>query len=144
MSAWLCSQDHLNLITNASPHPNENTFKMLLEENLNSLRARYGDEIDADEGKFSASYRFEPIDPAALIERVYTERRSLAQHYPAVSQPVTPDRIAAQVRQSAKSYDYQSCEHDGWPQSEACRIVSKLVEDIPENEKLETQALWAF
>lgn len=145
MSAWLCSQDHINLITNASSQPTEATFKMLLEENLRSLRHRYGEkEIEENEGKLAADYKFEAIDPAALIKRVYAEQQDRADGYRAVTQEVTPARVMAQIRKSCASYGYQACEHDEWPNTAACALVDHLQVKIAENEKLEDEALWSF
>lgn len=145
MSAWLCSQDHINLIVNASPTPDETTFKMLLEENLRSLRARYGEkEIDENEGKSAADYAFEKVNPAELIRRVYAEKQDSAKYYAAVTHEVTPDRIAAQIRKACDSYSYQSCEHDEWDTSAACALVKAIVAAYSEHEKLEAQALWSF
>lgn len=145
MSAWLCSQNHINLIVNASDNPTEEAFKMLLEENLNSLRARYGEkEIDENEARIAADFRFEPIDPARLISRVYAERQDFAQHYKAVTQEVTPARIAAQIRQSCASFDYQSCEHEEWTDTQACALIKVTAAKYPGDEKLDGEALWSF
>jgi len=145
MSAWLCSQDHINLIVNASDDPNEETFKLLLEENLKSLRYRYPGRDFLQEWEDAAkSYQFERIAPIDLIQRVYAEQRDLAKGYPAVTQGVTLERVRAQMRQSCASLDYQSCEHPEWETSKAHAIVHGVMNNTPANERLENEALWSF
>ena len=147
MSAWLCSQDHINLIVNASDDPNEETFKLLLEENLNSLRYRYRyakSDFLQDCDVAAKSYQFERIAPIDLIQRVYAERRDLANRHPVVTQEITLDRVRAQVRLSCDSFDYQSCEHPEWEMSKAAAIVHGIMNNTPANEQLEDEALWSF
>ena len=145
MSAWLVSQDHLNLIVNASELPNELWFGVLLRENLRSLSQRYGEkEIEENEGKIAQDFKFERIDPAELIKRVYAEKHHSAHHYPAVGQPVTPERIAAQIRQSCDSFDYQSCETEDYYETPAAQLVKLVREANTAPEEMEREALWSF
>lgn len=145
MSAWLCSQDHINLIVNASDDPTEETFKLLLEENLNSLRYRYPGRDFLQEWEDAAkSYQFERIAPIDLIQRVYAEQQDRANGYPAVTQEVTLERVRAQVRRSCASFGYQSCEHPEWGMSRAAVIVQAVWNNTPANDQLEEEALWSF
>jgi len=141
MSAFLCSQDHLNLIVNATPFPSENMFKLLLQENLRSLSARYGAGTDED---CAADYTFEEITPRDLIARVYSETDSSADLYPAIKKPLTEERIIAQIRKACECYDYQACETNDYYETTASKLVTLLLDTYQENEKLENEAIWGI
>jgi hypothetical protein len=118
MSAFLCSADHLSSLVNAlryedtycrlddvvSPGkgtPAERGFSMLLEENIKSLRARYGDDDDWTEDARCMHY-----NPKARANSIL------------------------EVIKLAHSYEYQSCEHAEWKESQACRFIRRLISEM--------------
>ena len=146
MSAWLCSQDHLNLIVNAHPNPelrNGQSFHLLLNENLRSLSARYSDSADWQSD--AADYRFEAIEPWDLIKRVYGEQApDRGRFYAAITRPITGPAVAAQIRKACDSYGYQSCETDDYDTTPAAAFVKEVFENYGDHPELEKGALWAF
>lgn len=141
MSAFLCSQDHLNLIVNSTPIPSENMFNILLQENLRSLAARYGEGTDKN---CASDYAFEEISPSDLIARVYSESDSSASLYPAIKNELTEERVIAQIRKACDCYEYQACETDDYKQTLAARLIDLIRDTYPENEKLENEAIWGI
>lgn len=148
MSAWLCSQDHINLLANSNHWCDDRkaAFDMLLEENLRSLRHRYAGRDFLQEYEDEAKgYTFERVSPIELIQRVYAEQKDRARYYPAVTQPVTLERLRAQVITSCHAYDYQACETDDYRTTPAARFVRAILEETPlVKEKLLDEALWSF
>jgi len=145
MSAFLCSQDLINLIVNASDKPSARLFRALVNENLASLRFRYGDAaISKHDEKDAKQYKYEKITPRELIARVYSESQGSAKYYPAVKMNLTDDLIAAQIRKACVCFDYQSCEHPEWNDSKVCFIVEQTMMKYPGNDKLEDACLWGF
>lgn len=141
MSAFLCSQNHLNLIVNSTPFPSEHMFKMLLRENLRSLSARYGQGTDED---CASDYEFEEISPRDLIARVYSQRESSSRLYPALDKPLTDERIDAQIRKACDCFDYQACETDDYKETLAAQLVDLIRQTHQANEKLENEAIWGI
>lgn len=141
MSAFLCSQDHLNLIVNSTPIPSENMFNLLLQENLRSLAARYGKGTDQD---CASDYAFEEISPRDLISRVYSETDSSVSLYPALKKELTEERVIAQIRKACDCFDYQACETDDYKETLAARLIDLIRDTYPENDKLENEALWGI
>lgn len=141
MSAFLCSQDHLNLIVNSTPIPSENMFNILLQENLRSLAARYGEGTDQD---CASDYAFEEISPRDLIARVYSRRGASASLYPSVKKQITEERVIAQIRKACECFEYQACETDDYKQTLAARLIDLIRDTYPENEKLEDEAIWGI
>lgn len=109
MSAWLCSPKHLSILVNAAQTVRpanggvskqmREDFKMLLTENLKSLRARYDDGAD----EWHAAAKAYRMDSKATAVK------------------------AADVIKLAHSYAYQSNEHDGWETSKAREYIRDLV-----------------
>jgi hypothetical protein len=100
MSAWMCNDDHLSVLTDAlhlfnivpDGQTKEQTFAALHLENERSLAYRYGDPIsDTHEG-----YR---RPPEVRPEDIYT---------------------------LSFSYKYQSCEHPGWYVSDVYAWIKTL------------------
>jgi hypothetical protein len=116
MSAWLCSEEHLNCIVNAVAG-NAKDFKMLLKENLRSLEARYPGRDFLKEWKSDArKMKFKPAGQGDLT----------------------------QVIKCCDSFDYQACETDDYDASKAkvfVEVVRKAAillggkSDGPEYEK---------
>ncbi len=161
MSAWLCSQDHLNLIVNSHPSGgSEEDFNMLRAENLRSLRARYGvkkvdegwDDEDTSWAKTAAGFQYEKIDPVELVKRVYDEQdERTKQFYPASAKPVTPQAVHLQVITSCASYDYQACETDDYQDTPAAKFVTEAAKKAAkatgfnlEDGDLPDGCLWSF
>ena len=146
MSAFLVSQDLLNLIVNTGPcEPEEATFQLLLNENLRSLQHRYPGRCQ-DEEALANSYRFERIAPVELIERTY---RSLDERiragYAATKHELTIERARAQVVAACDCYDYQSCETDDYYSTPAALLVNAVRNDFPPPPKnLISEAVWGF
>lgn len=147
MSAWLCSQDHINLIVNAHPDPeqrNGQSFHLLLNENLRSLDSRYSHRVD-EHADWSKDYQFEAIEPWNLVKRVYAAAdEHHKKYYPATGKTVTAPRVGAQVRHSCDSFDYQSCENDDYYETPAAKFVQEVRDFYKGSKKLEDEALWSF
>jgi hypothetical protein len=81
--------------------------QVLRRENATSLFWRYGHRADGMVGDdhLDGHYRFHGVEA-----------------------PLDDGAVLTAVR----CYAYQSCEHDGWPDSEACRLVDELSERIIE------------
>jgi hypothetical protein len=98
MSAWLCSQEHINCIVNAIGGDNRN-FRLLLKENLRSLATRYPGRPFLREWKEEAmTYAFKPAKPGDMT----------------------------QVVKCCDSFDYQACETEDYNQTKAKAFVEKV------------------
>jgi hypothetical protein len=129
MSAWLCSEEHINLLVNASDDPHcEDNFKMLVKENIRSLGARYpgrdfldGWKKDARRFKFK-SHRPAEIVTAALANDPHRDKRG----------PINCKdgaRITAtQILKACACYDYQACETDDYYDTKAAKFVNAVRE----------------
>jgi hypothetical protein len=113
MSAWIVGSDHLDMLLTAAvdwnlldPEEADATGRMLWRENLASVAYRYPDDIDGDRpGPLS----FKDSDVDTYEFRNY------------------PGRVDPQVVEfAALSLRYQSCEHPGWPSSQASAFVARL------------------
>lgn len=119
MSAFIVTDDHINaLVAYAvreqiyfSPLPNAACVKiydlnapeigrLLMDENVASVNHRYQGRIDEDEKNAAAAYTYADF-PRALT------------HIEAIK--------------AAHCLDYQSCEHDGWDNCTAQRILKAIV-----------------
>jgi hypothetical protein len=100
MSAWLCSENHINLLAAFADNP-PTTFKLLVAENIRSLEARYPGRDFLEEWKQEASqYKYNPE----------TER------------PTDQTLIV----KCCDCYDYQSCESDDWDVTEAYGFINAV------------------
>jgi hypothetical protein len=108
MSAWLCSDKHINLLATAitnnriggwstAPNTTKSVAQMLLDENIMSLEARYG------KGESGRAHEMTGDTP-----REYLQLKPLA------------------IIKLINCYQYQSCEHAGWKESDACRATEQL------------------
>lgn len=114
MSAFLCSNKHLSTIVRAAiPGSGVATFpygdkrltrkelgQLLLDENIRSLKARYGDR----HGVIESETRF---------------RMELVEY---------PDPVAA--IKLINSYQYQACESDDWEQTEAYKVSEAIKDGL--------------
>lgn len=106
MSAWLCSEYHINAIVNAVAGT-EKDFKMLVKENLRSLGARYPGRDFLAEWKADARvYKFCPTAPAVSL---------------------------TQLVKACDCYDYQACETDDYKSTAAAAFVAIVREDALRN-----------
>ena len=95
MSAWLCSEEHINVIVNTIGG-DAGDFILLVNENLRSLEARYpGRDFLKDWQREAGAYRFKQAAPGNMT----------------------------QVVKCCDSYDYQACETEDYEASMASVIV---------------------
>lgn len=81
----------------------DETVRVLLAANLDSVRYRYGDEEYPEGG----------ADIEAQTRRYQSSGYVLSD---------------AEAVRACDCLEYQSCEHDGWQESEACRILAAIRE----------------
>ena len=106
MSAWLCSENHINLIASFAANP-EAAFKILVDENLRSLSARYPGRDFLDEWKQEAAqFKF---CPSSLAFR-----------------DIANTQEATLIVKQCDCYDYQACETDDYSMTEAARLVEAV------------------
>lgn len=117
MSAWIVSKKHIDYMVTAIIHaelsadsPDE-IGRMLWRECLASVAARYPDDKDGD--------RPGPIDFRDGDVDAYTWAE-------------TPVLAGGWLKDTLACYRYQSCEHPGWPASEASALVEKLYATVSE------------
>ena len=115
MSAWIVSRFHIHQLVTAidtyvcSHRGADRTRDMLLwNECIDSVKYRYNDEPLQDLPG--------PIDETYLYFYIKPQRQ------------LTP----VEVHTMTRSYQYQSCEHDGWEASEACHLTDALLQAIEE------------
>lgn len=87
------------------------TGRMLWAENLASIHYRYPDTLEGGEYPAHIDFRASGVD-------TYTWT------------PNAAGLNAAEVREVAKSYEYQSCEHPGWSSSAANAAMGRLAEAV--------------
>ena len=120
MSAWIVSKEHIDVLVKARSvyarsywvatfDPDE-TGRMLWRENLRSLKARYPEDEDGE--------RPGPIDFADedVDLYVYTDPGFVP--------------TLGEIFMAISCYEYQTCESDGWRQTEAakwCRDLTAAV-----------------
>jgi hypothetical protein len=147
MSAWLCSQEHINLLVNASKHPREQDFDMLVKENLRSLEARYPGRDFLDEWKTHArTFKFRADKPSAIVSTALVKN---ADH---VRGPIGVDSArvtATQIVKAADCYDYQACETDDYNTTQAAKYVTEVRKQAvaaggESTGKLYDALLWGF
>jgi hypothetical protein len=126
MSAWLLTDTHISVLVGARTRfgPSPTVFpnidddalgRTLLRENMLSLATRYGDKIDEDR---IARYRTDP---------------SVAQRFGAVA-----------IIKAVHCYQYQACEHDAWPESDAYEYCKQLIEHMTQHLPGYGDAAWAI
>jgi hypothetical protein len=69
------------------------------------------------------SHRY-PNESSATLPGPIGESFVIESHH--MSQAVWPEIDPVQVIKACDCYEYQSCEHDGWADSEACRFITSL------------------
>ena len=124
MSAWIVSQNHIRLLTEAlykyevidgANHAltPDAVGRILWRENYRSVNRRYGRHDRAP------AYTHDSTAVATW-------------EYPCSGRGVVRDlvRNPALVYKQACCYQYQSNEHNGWESSEACSLMARLLEAI--------------
>lgn len=116
MSAWIVSRKHIDLLTAAliehgiAPNFPDLVGQMLWQENLRSVAYRYPNDRDGE--------RPGPVGFRDSMVESYTYRGP---------QDVSDSAL---VLKQAHCFDYQSCEHPEYADSEACTWVRKLCEKL--------------
>lgn len=121
MSAWMVNKEHIDVLVSGAvafklvePTDAEQTGKMMWAENLASINYRYPDTID-DTTNIPGPCEFEGIETVAA----YTfEPRSIED----------PAFLLKQLH----CYDYQSCEHHEWKQSNSFALVEQMIAKVEE------------
>lgn len=117
MSAWLVDKVHIDLIVGATeagadPVVATKVGRMLWVENLRSVADRYPD--DRSGGRPGPN----GLRDTQIFCYVYTEQ---------------PYRLTpSQLKYALECLDYQSCEHDEWPASEAHAFIERELELLGE------------
>lgn len=119
MSAWIVSKTHIDYIVTESIRREligasqaDATGQMLWRENCRSIDARYPywrEDLGERPGY--------PVSDAAVDGYLWRET------------PLLSDEALVTT---LGCYRYQSCEHDEWKQSEAYRLVERLVTTLPQ------------
>lgn len=109
MSAWMCGAAHWSVLAARIAKHDERTpeelFTILAAENKASIDYRYSTGIAGD-----PDYMYDHADP-------------FGGGYVAMPENWNADEIVTM----AASYQYQSCEHDGWATSEAAWLIAELI-----------------
>lgn len=124
MSAFLCSEKHISTLVFELAWrevcPDTPSFRrllmdLLLQTNLDSLRARYPDDPESSKAE-DYNYRYNPekgLHPIAVYKL-------------------------------ASCYEYQSCEHEGWKTSQAKDYIDRLREAVIVQSPEYVNAKWSL
>lgn len=104
MSAWIVSKGHIDVLVNGLA-----AYGLITPVDMNAV----GQELWA-ENHASVNYRYDESTPTPHYSAEAVEAEPLPHHL-----------IAA-----VHCYDYQSCEHPGWDQSRARKLVLLLEEAV--------------
>ncbi len=112
MSAFMVDREHIAYLVTAasklglttSPEAKTKVGQMLWNENRYSVEHRYPDCLET--GNYPG-----PIGETFVYEKHRASRK-----------PINP----VQALKACHGYEYQSCEHPGWPASEARAFIDKL------------------
>ena len=129
MSAWLCSQEHINLLVNASENPCKEDFDMLVEENLRSLTTRYpGRDFLVDWINEAGKFRFSVKQPDIIVSKAVSKYRKQAERK-MLTMPTNASQksvIATLIVKACNCYDYQACETEDYHETPAAKYVERL------------------
>ena len=138
MSAWIVSHNHIDTLVYwgimaglIDEREADEVGRMLWEENLRSVAYRYPDDLSGD--------RPGPIGLTDDEIRRYTYRAPSvipATDYYGEGDPYNPTIALVQL----ECYDYQSCEHPGFQNSEAHSFYMDLKEELTTNYEAGTEA----
>lgn len=123
MSAYVCDRDHVLYLVMAWSEIEQKHGKtygceelagmadMLMRQNVESVRARYPNAApDELPGPCDAKQYLLPFDPLEMVDRW------------------GGDFQAVQVFKAADCYEYQSCESDGWEDTDAVKLVRQIAD----------------
>jgi hypothetical protein len=104
---------------------------------LSELATREG-EITADELGFilwaenvaSVRYRYPDVDTDEMPGTYDDDQPEVTHGYTYTDRPRQPRPTAVQALKLISCLDYQSCEHDGWKDSEAFAILASLKDNL--------------
>lgn len=128
MSAWIVSKTHIDYIVTAliaaelTPYSPDETGRMLWRECLASVAYRYPDDADGDRPG-PADFRDSDVDTYTWAE--------------------TDALTGGALAKTLGCYDYQSCEHPQWKESESYALVSKLYGSV-EHEPYADSVPWGW
>jgi hypothetical protein len=126
MSAFICSEEHLGALIRflLDIRPSESRYLYLEGEEPKLIS-----EIDwrdlfaelATENSLSVNHRYEGSQPDCQVDTidVVTPTQRYLRHYRALK-PV-------EVIKCCHCYAYQACEHPGWPESRAKKIIDTII-----------------
>jgi hypothetical protein len=126
MSAWVVSRDHivfmvkshnrLNRFDRLNPEKMAALGNMLWQENIKSVQCRYPDCVDNPKnmpGPIGENFKLLPED---FLQFGSVKPKELGE--------------LVQLAKSISCYEYQSCEHAGWKDSEAHTFCAEMKESI--------------
>lgn len=116
MSAWIVSKGHIDRMVSTalaweliSVEHATAIGRTLWVENLKSVAERYPDDKS---GERSGSGE--------------TDKEIKSYEFTAEVPPLTP----VEMMKAIHCLDYQSCEHDGWPESVACKLLTEFIAEV--------------
>ena len=117
MSCWIVSKKHVDVLVSAlrlykliPADELDKTGALLWAENHTSYNYRYDEDTEVP------AYAF--AEPVGLTQLVYSNTQD------PTTKPL--DLNAVSVLKQVNCYEYQSCEHPGWAESRACRLMDAL------------------
>lgn len=130
MSAFIVSRAHINYLVNALEQWKDSYYgeklspnhlgNLLWQENIASVQSRYSDSLLSGlPGPIGENFDFK---------------------YRPLPDPVDP----VQVIKACHSYSYQSCEHPGWPESEAYAWIAAIIKLACQHLPGYEEAKWAL
>lgn len=119
MSAWLCSENHLNILANIPGQFDKLTaFVLLLDANIASLEARYPGRDFLEEWKQKAKgFKFRDESPQYLTAV-------------AMGRAVGYGEFATIAIKLCHCFDYQACEVNDYNGTDAAMITRGIVETM--------------
>ena len=125
MSAWIVSRNHINALVQwairtglVTAEQADATGRMLWAANLESVAYRYPNDIDGERpgpigfrDEHVLEYTYAPASAEAVQEWTYGT--------------FDPENPRDALRQVSCAF-YQSCEHPGWHESDACDLLNRM------------------
>jgi hypothetical protein len=126
MSAWIVSKAHVDLLVEAATSSPSDALRYVHSDEIKHCERTRRDEIGQMlimENVASVSYRYpnDDVDAGELpgpVNGYYLKPYA----YEARGYSMTP----AEILNAVACYEYQSCEHPGWEQSEAAALCKAL------------------
>jgi hypothetical protein len=133
MSAFICSPNHVSTISSYLYRDKYNKLELseiastLAKANIESIKTRYKDLAGKEANSF--------ISNINSNDEYISLCQSLTDNY--ATNPV-------QIIKLAHSFEYQSCEYDGWKTSQAKEILDSIVETATHNIPDYDSAKWSI